>query len=93
MRRNVRKVLRPPWLRSFQLHPSRLNNSIANLGGFVGPVAYGWLKDTTGSIYAGLAFVSFTMLFAGVLVVRLRFVKEAEATVRGAALAKMDSTA
>lgn len=68
-------------------------NSIANLGGFVGPVAYGWLKDTTGSIYAGLAFVSFTMLFAGVLVVRLRFVKEAEATVRGAALAKAASPA
>src|SRR5918911_5309323 len=26
MRRNVRTVLRPPWLRTFQLHPSRLNN-------------------------------------------------------------------
>lgn len=63
-------------------------NSIANLGGFVGPVAYGALKDATGSIYAGLAFVSVTMLCAGVLIVRLRFVKEAEANIRAAAMAK-----
>ena len=27
MRRNVSTVLRPPWLRSFQLHPSRLKYS------------------------------------------------------------------
>ncbi|RZN34534.1 MFS transporter [Bradyrhizobium sp. Leo121] len=54
-------------------------NSIANLGGFVGPSVFGALKDGTGGIYAGLAFVSITLLVAGVLVVRLRFVKEAEA--------------
>jgi MFS transporter, ACS family, tartrate transporter len=62
-------------------------NSIANLGGFVGPVAYGALKDATGSIYAGLAFVSLTMLFAGILIVRLHFVRVAEASIRSAALA------
>jgi ACS family tartrate transporter-like MFS transporter len=64
-------------------------NSIANLGGFVGPVAYGALKDATGSIYAGLAFVSLTMLFAGILIVRLHFVRVAEATIRSATLANM----
>ncbi|MCO4876937.1 MFS transporter [Paraburkholderia caribensis] len=57
-------------------------NSIANLGGFVGPVAFGALKDSTGSIYAGLAFVSLTLVAAGILVVRLRFVKEAEQRLR-----------
>lgn len=57
-------------------------NSIANLGGFVGPVAFGSLKDSTGSIYAGLAFVSLTLVAAGILVVRLRFVKDAEQRMR-----------
>ncbi|WP_350029692.1 MFS transporter [Caballeronia sp. ATUFL_M2_KS44] len=57
-------------------------NSIANLGGFVGPVAFGALKDSTGSIYAGLGFVSLTLVAAGILVVRLRFVKEAEQRLR-----------
>ncbi|MDR5832238.1 MFS transporter [Caballeronia sp. LP006] len=57
-------------------------NSIANLGGFVGPVAFGAIKDTTGSIYAGLTFVSLTLVAAGILVVRLRFVKEAEQRLR-----------
>lgn len=57
-------------------------NSIANLGGFVGPVAFGALKDATGAIYAGLAFVSLTLLAAGVLIVRLHFVKEAEENIR-----------
>ncbi|WP_444633479.1 MFS transporter [Cupriavidus oxalaticus] len=57
-------------------------NSIANLGGFVGPVAFGALKDSTGSIYAGLAFVSMTLVVAAILVVRLRFVKEAEQRMR-----------
>ncbi|MFD2182147.1 MFS transporter [Rhodoplanes azumiensis] len=63
-------------------------NSIANLGGFIGPVAFGGLKDMTGTIYAGLAFVSFTLIFAGILIVKLRFVKEAEASIRAAAVAE-----
>lgn len=61
-------------------------NSIANLGGFVGPVVFGALKDSTGSIYAGLAFVSLTLALAGILVVRLRFVKEAERRMRALTL-------
>jgi MFS transporter, ACS family, tartrate transporter len=57
-------------------------NSIANLGGFVGPVVFGALKDSTGSIYGGLAFVSLTLIVAAILVVRLKFVKEAERRLR-----------
>jgi nitrate/nitrite transporter NarK len=37
-------------------------NSIGTLGGFVGPYAVGWLRDTTGSFSAGL------MAMAGLLV-------------------------
>ena len=37
-------------------------NSIATLGGFVGPYAMGWLRDATGSFSAGL------MAMAGLLV-------------------------
>ncbi|WP_345817478.1 MFS transporter (plasmid) [Paraburkholderia sp. PREW-6R] len=57
-------------------------NSIANLGGFVGPVAFGALKDSTGSIYPGLAFVSLTLIAAAILIVRLKFVMEAEKRIR-----------
>jgi MFS transporter, ACS family, tartrate transporter len=38
-------------------------NSIGNLGGFAGPVAIGWIKESTGSYMGGLYFV------AGLLVV------------------------
>jgi nitrate/nitrite transporter NarK len=37
-------------------------NSVATLGGFVGPYAMGWLRDATGSFSAGL------MAMAGLLV-------------------------
>ncbi len=33
-------------------------NSIGNLGGLIGPIAVGWLKNTTGSFEAGLFFLS-----------------------------------
>ena len=33
-------------------------NSIGNLGGLIGPIAVGWLRDTTGSFEAGLFFLS-----------------------------------
>ena len=35
-----------------------LINSIGNLGGFVGPYAVGWIKDSTGSYEAGLYFLA-----------------------------------
>ncbi len=35
-----------------------LINSIGNLGGFVGPVVMGWLRQVTHSYIAGLAFMA-----------------------------------
>jgi ACS family tartrate transporter-like MFS transporter len=35
-----------------------LINSIGNLGGFVGPYAVGWIKDSTGSFTAGMGFLA-----------------------------------
>jgi len=40
-----------------------LVSSLANLGGFAGPYAIGWIKDQTGSLYGGLA-VGGVSLFA-----------------------------
>ncbi|MFJ3214053.1 MFS transporter [Streptomyces flaveolus] len=57
-------------------------NSIANLGGFVGPYGFGALEDATGNVYSGLAVVAAILVVSGLLVVRLRFVREAEATAR-----------
>jgi ACS family tartrate transporter-like MFS transporter len=56
--------------------------SIANLGGFVGPFGFGALEDATGSIYLGLSIVSGVLIISGLLVVRLKFVKTAEAAAR-----------
>jgi ACS family tartrate transporter-like MFS transporter len=33
-------------------------NSLGNFGGLIGPIAVGWLKDTTGSFGAGLYFLA-----------------------------------
>jgi MFS transporter, ACS family, tartrate transporter len=33
-------------------------NSIGNLGGYFGPQVFGWLKDSTGSEFAGMAFLA-----------------------------------
>jgi ACS family tartrate transporter-like MFS transporter len=46
-------------------------NAIGNLGGFVGPVMIGWLKDLTGSFLGGLYFVAGLLLVSALLVVRL----------------------
>ncbi|MEM5341147.1 MFS transporter [Paraburkholderia azotifigens] len=42
-------------------------NSLANLGGYVGPYGIGLIKDATGSLAAGLYFLSATLLFAVVI--------------------------
>src|SRR6266700_4101662 len=42
-------------------------NSIGNLGGLIGPVAVGWLKDTTGSFEAGLFFLSGCALVSAIV--------------------------
>lgn len=39
-------------------------NSLANLGGYIGPFGIGLLKDATGSLSSGLYFLSFVLLFA-----------------------------
>lgn len=46
-------------------------NSIGNLGGFVGPAAIGWLKESTGNHESGLYFVSALLLTSALLVVAL----------------------
>jgi ACS family tartrate transporter-like MFS transporter len=53
-----------------------LINSIGNLGGFVGPYALGWIKDSTQSRQAGLYFLAALSLIAAALtpvVVNTRF--------------------
>jgi MFS transporter, ACS family, tartrate transporter len=42
-------------------------NSIATLGGFVGPYAMGWLRDATGSFSAGLMAMAGLLLLATVM--------------------------
>jgi MFS transporter, ACS family, tartrate transporter len=49
-----------------------LINSVGNLGGFVGPYLIGAIKDRTGSIYWGLAFVGISMLISATLVMAMR---------------------
>jgi MFS transporter, ACS family, tartrate transporter len=46
-------------------------NSIGNLGGFVGPFAIGWLKNTTGSYAAGLYVVGATLAMSAVITLLL----------------------
>ncbi|MGX1349647.1 ACS family tartrate transporter-like MFS transporter [Bradyrhizobium elkanii] len=53
-----------------------LINSIGNLGGFVGPYAIGWIKESTHSFEAGLYFLAGITLLAAALtpiVVNARF--------------------
>ncbi|AHK29099.1 MFS transporter [Rhodococcus opacus] len=57
-------------------------NSLANLGGFVGPFGFGALETATGGIYWGLSIVAAMLVIAAGLVTRLRFVREAEAKAR-----------
>jgi ACS family tartrate transporter-like MFS transporter len=44
-----------------------LINSIANLGGFIGPYAIGWIKDATGETTLGLAVLAAGPIMAGVV--------------------------
>jgi ACS family tartrate transporter-like MFS transporter len=46
-------------------------NSIAGLGGFVGPYAIGFIRDKTGSFYGGLTFVGASMMLSAILLVLL----------------------
>jgi ACS family tartrate transporter-like MFS transporter len=44
-----------------------LLNSIGNLGGFLGPYAVGWIKDSTGSFEIGLYFLASGALVSGII--------------------------
>lgn len=44
-----------------------LINSFGNLGGFMGPYAIGWLRETTGSFNVALWFVAGSMVLSGLL--------------------------
>jgi ACS family tartrate transporter-like MFS transporter len=46
-------------------------NSLGNLGGFAGPYAIGLIKDKTGSLYWGLAFVGISMLVSAIFLMLL----------------------
>jgi MFS transporter, ACS family, tartrate transporter len=48
-----------------------LINSIASLGGFVGPYAIGAISNRTGSLYGGLAVVGFSLFVSAILVLLL----------------------
>lgn len=50
-------------------------NSFGNLGGFVGPYIFGYLKTATGRYDSGLWFLTGCMLVAGLLATRLRIEK------------------
>ncbi|NJE35380.1 MFS transporter [Megasphaera sp. SW808] len=42
-------------------------NAIGNLGGFIAPIAIGWIKDYTGSFVGGFYFMGITVLVGCVL--------------------------
>jgi MFS transporter, ACS family, tartrate transporter len=47
-------------------------NSVGALGGFVGPVTIGWLKDTTGSFNTGLVVLTCLGMISAILTLSLR---------------------
>jgi len=49
-----------------------LINSIANLGGFVGPYAMGAMNRRTGSFHGGLVFAGVSLFTSAILMLALR---------------------
>lgn len=47
-------------------------NSLANLGGYLGPYGIGIIKDATGSLAAGLDFLAATLVFAALVTFAVR---------------------
>jgi ACS family tartrate transporter-like MFS transporter len=45
-----------------------LINSVGNLGGVIGPIAVGWLRDRTQSFAGGLYFIAIVTAIAAILV-------------------------
>ena len=56
-----------------------LINSVANLGGFVGPYAIGAISRTSGNLYGGLALAGVSMLMAAILMLLLPMEQRAHA--------------
>lgn len=48
-----------------------LVSSVANLGGFAGPYAIGWISQKTGSLYGGLAFAGISLFASATLMLLL----------------------
>ena len=42
-------------------------NALASLASFAGPYAFGYLRDETGSVFAGFVLLMFCALAAGIL--------------------------
>jgi ACS family tartrate transporter-like MFS transporter len=53
-------------------------NSIGNLGGGVGPILLGVLKDRTGSFFLGILLLSISMSLAAIIIMALRFERQRE---------------
>lgn len=51
-------------------------NSIASLGGFVGPYVLGAVKDATGSVYVGLYIIAAVIVIAGIITLSLKVIKQ-----------------
>jgi ACS family tartrate transporter-like MFS transporter len=51
-------------------------NSFGNLGGFVGPYIFGYLRDATGRYETGLWFLTVCMLTSGLLATQIRVEKQ-----------------
>lgn len=56
-----------------------LINSLGNLGGAVGPMMMGWLRDTTGSYVGGLLVLAGVLIAEAILVASLRLPDAAKA--------------
>lgn len=61
-------------------------NCIGNLGGFVGPLMVGWIKDTTGSFAGALYFLAATAVASAVIA--LITVPSRETAARGGVAAR-----
>lgn len=51
-------------------------NSIANVGGFIGPYVVGALKDATGNIHASMLFLAAVLVYAAIMAIIARRIYE-----------------
>lgn len=63
-----------------------LINSVGNLGGGVGPLLLGVLKDRTGSFFLGILLLSISMAITSVILMALRFNRDPHRRTRSIAL-------